>query len=98
MQCHLNGVTINDMPKFLLKNPTVDDHAVIVPSNVDDSLLQISLMLQGITSHFPVQAATLSEFKSDVILKFHFTAEALIWDPSLSSFSLQEDSMLDFRG
>ena len=29
MQCCLNGVTVNDVPKFLLKNPTVDDHVVI---------------------------------------------------------------------
>ncbi len=43
MPCHLNGVTVNDMPKFLLKNPTVNDHAVIIPSDMDDSLLHISL-------------------------------------------------------
>ncbi len=69
MQCHLNGVTINDVPKFLLKNPRVDDHAIIIPSNVNDSLLQISLKLQGVTSYFPVQAATLSEYESGVIQK-----------------------------
>ncbi len=33
-----------------------------------------------------------------VIRKIHLTSEALAWDPSSSSFSLQEDSMLNFRG
>ncbi len=35
---------------------------------------------------------------SDVIPKFQLTAEAPVWDPGLSSYSLQEDSILDFRG
>ncbi len=45
-----------------------------------------------------MQAATLSEYKSDIIPKFLLTAAALAWDPSSSSYSLQEDSMLNFRG
>ncbi len=98
MQCCLNGVTVNDVPKFLLKNPMVDDHAVIIPSDVDDSPLRISLKLQGVTSYFPVQAATLSEYESDVIPKFHLTTDAPVWDPSTSSYYLQDDAMLDFRG
>ncbi len=98
MQCRLHGVTINDIPKFLLKNPTVDDHAVIIPSDTDDLPLHISLMLQGVTSYFPMRAATLSEYKSDVLLKFHLTAETLVWDPGTSSYSSKEDAMLDFRG
>ncbi len=98
MQCRLNGVTVNDMPKFLLKNPSVNDHSVIIPSDMDDSPLHISLKLLGITSYFPVQATTMSEYDSGVILKFHLTTEALVWDPGTLSYSLQEDSMLDFRG
>ncbi len=98
MQCQLNGVSVNDMPKFLVKNPMVNDHTVIILSNTDDSSLLIPLMLHGITSYFPVRAVTLSEYKSDVIPKFHLTAEAQMWDPSLSSYSLQEECMLNFRG
>ncbi len=98
MQCCLNCVTVNDVPEFLLKNPTVNDNAVIILSNSNDSLLRIALQLQGIISYFPVRAATLSEYDSDVIPKFHLTAEAPIWDPGSSPYSLQEDSMLNFRG
>ncbi len=41
MHCRLNGVTVNDVPKFLLNNPTVDDHAVIIPSDLDGLPLRI---------------------------------------------------------
>ncbi len=36
MQCHLNGATVNDAPNF-----TVNDHAVIIPSDTDVSSLCI---------------------------------------------------------
>ncbi len=87
-------MSLNDVPKFLLKHPTVNDHAVIIK----DSSLFILLMLQGVTSYFSVQATTLSEYKSDVIPKLHLTAEDPMWDPISSSYSSNEDSMLDFRG
>ncbi len=76
----------------------VNDHAVIIPSDIYESQLHIPLMLQGVTRYFPVRAATLSEYESYVIPKFHLTAEALVWDPCMSSYSSQEDAMLDFRG
>ncbi len=59
-------------------HPTVNYHVVIILSIIDDSSLLIPLMLQGVTSYFPVQAVTLSEYNSDVIPKFHLTAEASI--------------------
>ncbi len=71
---------------------------IIILSDTDDSPLHISLILQNVTSYFPVQAATMSKYDSDVIPKFHLTAKALVWDPSLLSYSLQEDGMLDFMG
>ncbi len=54
MQCCLNGITVNDNPKFLLKNLMVNDHAVIIPSDIYESQLHIPLMLQGVTRYFPV--------------------------------------------
>ncbi len=99
MQYCLNGVFINDVPKFLLKkNPTVNYHEFIIPLDIDDSSLLFPLMLKGVTNNFQVKAKTLSEYKSDIIPKFHLIAEAPMWDHNSSSYSLQEDSMLDFRG
>ncbi len=40
----------------------------------------------------------MSEYESNVIPKFHLTAEAPKWDPDSSSYSLQEECTLDFRG
>ncbi len=97
MQCCLHGISVNDIPKFLMKNPIVNNHAVIVPSDINDSPLNIPLMPQGV-SYFPVQATFLSEYKSDVILKFHLTAEALAWDPGLSSYSLQAKMVCSILG
>ncbi len=54
MQCHLNGVSVPDVPKFVLKNPMMNYHVVIIPSDSNYSPLLISLMLQGVTSYFPV--------------------------------------------
>ncbi len=50
MQCHLNGVSINDVPKFLMKNPTMNDHLIIILSDTNDYSLLIPLMLQGVSS------------------------------------------------
>ncbi len=94
----MSSVSVNDMPKFLVENPIVDDHAIFFLSDTNDSSLLILFMLQGVTSYFPVRAATMSEYKNDIIQKNHLTAESLILDPSLSSYSLQEEYILDFRG
>ncbi len=53
-------MSINDVPKFLLKNPTVNDHEVIIQSDTDDSHLLIPLMLKEVTSYLPVQAKVMS--------------------------------------
>ncbi len=63
MQYHLNGVSVNDMPKFLLKNLIVNNHTVIIQSDIDDSPLLIPLMHQCVTSYFLVKASTMSELK-----------------------------------
>ncbi len=54
MQFHINGVSVHDNPKFLLQNPMVNVHVVIILSDMDDSPLLIPLMIQGVTSYFPV--------------------------------------------
>ncbi len=98
MQCHLNDVTVSDVPMFLLRNPTLNDYFVIILSYDDDMYLDTPLKLQGVTSYFPLWTTILSKYKHDNISKFHLTAEALMWDPQMSFYSLQEVSMIDFRG
>ncbi len=99
MKCCLNNMSVNYVPKFLVQNPMVNDYLVIILSDDDImSFFHIPLKLQGVTSYFPVRAATLFEYESDHVPKFHLTAEAPDWDPRSFSYTLQEDSTLKFRG
>ena len=49
MQCRVNGVTINECPKFLLDSPDRRSHAIIVTDPDDNSDLILPLLLKGVT-------------------------------------------------
>ncbi len=68
----------------------------MIPSYDDFVLfLHVPLKLQGVTCYFTVRAVTLSEYKSDAVPKFYLIAEPPEWAPSLSSYTLHEDSILN---
>ena len=53
MQCRLNGVIVNDTPKFLTDNPTEESHAMILTDPEDAAhQLSIHLELDGVISYF----------------------------------------------
>ena len=56
IQCRVNDVTVNNVPKFLTHFPTDNTHALIV-QNPDNDLTTLSfpLHLQGATLYLPVQ-------------------------------------------
>ena len=56
---------INELPKFLMKNPDERTHAVVV----DDP---ISREVKGATSFFPTRKPTLQEYEEDNILKINY--------------------------
>ncbi len=85
---------INDVPKFFLKNPIVNDHTVIIPSDIDDSSLLILLMLQHVTSYFPVRATTLY-LNRGVMSSQSFSPDV---GPQFVVILLAGRYMLDFRG
>ena len=59
MQCRVQGVTIHDMPKIFVKNPTNHSHAIVVSDPVDPKNdLVIPLELVGVTSVFSVRTPT----------------------------------------
>ncbi len=65
MQCPVNGVTVNDLPKFLAANPTDQMHALTI--NDSDNPLQpviLLLTLRGVTSLLNVRIVTINEFNS----------------------------------
>ena len=65
-QCHVNDVAVNDVPKFLLSQPTAEDHALVVPDPDDLALhLILPLELDGVVSNLPVHQVTHADLTLD---------------------------------
>ena len=89
MQCHMNSVLIDEIPKFLatqIKNPFDATHQIIIP-----------LKLTQVTSYFEVRAPTLDMYEDQNILKIELMAESPPWDPFSPDLSFQEQSMFNCR-
>ena len=75
MQCHLNGVHISEVPKFLAHSPSVTTHAKLTdPFDTVHSLI-IQLQISGVTSYFDVYSPSIAEYENEEIPKNHLTAE-----------------------
>ena len=91
MQCHLNGVQINEVPKFLAEIPSETTHAIeLVDPFYATQPLIIPLKLNGATSYFDVYSPSIAEYEDEDIPKIYLTAEESPWDPSTSGYSEQE--------
>ena len=91
MQCHLNGVHIREVSKFLAEAPNETTHAIelVNPFNATHPLI-ILLQLSGVTSYFDVFSRSISDYEDEDIPKIHLTAEEPPWDPSTSKYSERE--------
>jgi hypothetical protein len=99
MQCRVNDVTDNDVPKFLTRCPTDNTHALVVQNpDGDSTTLSFPLHLQGVTSYLPVCKPTAAKWETGDILRINMTAEHLDWDPNDPTYSSQEAAMTDYRG
>ncbi len=99
MQCCINDVTVNDVPKFLTCFPTNNTHALIVQNPDDDSTtLCFPLHLQGVTLYLPVCKPTATKWETGDIVRIDMTAENLDWDPNDPTYTSQEADMTDYRG
>jgi hypothetical protein len=74
MQCRVNYVTVNDVPKMFTIFPTDNRYAINLqkPDN-ESNVLSISLHLQGVTLYLPVRKPTVAEWE---------TGDIIDWDPS----------------
>ena len=65
MQCRVNDITTNDVPKFLMKTPTLDSHS-IVAHDINNPLtpLVLPLYIHGVTSWIPVSKPFLEDWNS----------------------------------
>jgi hypothetical protein len=64
-QCHVNDVTVNNVPKFLTCFPTDNMHALIMQNSDNDlTTLSFPLNLQGVTSYLPVSKHIATEWET----------------------------------
>ncbi len=99
MQCRVNVVTINNLPKFLAADPTDQMHALTLtdPDNPLQPVI-LPLTLRGVTSLLNVRSVTIHEFNSHDYLQLHLTSETFTWDPTTDLYEQQEHAMMDYSG
>ena len=77
MQHHVNGVMINEVPKFLAPIPSEIMHAIQIENPFDAThLIIIPLKLNGVTSYFKVRKPTQEEYEDQHILNIELIVEA----------------------
>ena len=96
MQCHLDGVQIIEVPKFLAESLSETAHAIelVNPFDTIHPLIML-LQLSRVTSYFDVFSPSVTEYENNDIPKIHFTAKEPPWDPAISLYSKKETHMLD---
>ena len=95
----MEGVRINDLPKFLAEDPYEKYHSIIVNDTLKpNEPLVTPLALKWVTSYLPSRKPRVSEYEDESTLHINLTSKAPVWEPSETSFSEQEDTMTDFRG
>ena len=99
MQCRINGVEINEVPKFLTQNPTTSTHSIRIADPTDAvHPYTIPLQLEGVVSYFEYALPTSAEFEDPEIPHLELTAESPAWNPYDRDFAQLEESLLDWRG
>ncbi len=97
MQCHVNDLTVNNLPKILAADPTDQTHALTL-TDLDNplQLVILPLTLREVTSLLNVRSVTIDEFNSHDYLQLHLTSETLTWDPTTDLYEQQEHVMMDY--
>jgi hypothetical protein len=99
MQCCINDVTVNNVPKILTPFPTDNTHALVMQNPDDDSTtLSFPLHLQGVRSYLSVRKPTANKLESGNIIRVDMTAENLDWNLNDPTYSSQEAAVTDYRG
>jgi len=87
------GITVRDVPKIHVNDPTPDDHTIYLPR----SQLRIPLHLHGIFSYFHCRKPShrdLHTFSENAYLVTPLGE----WDPNTDQFSTNEANMCDHEG
>ena len=93
----LAGLHVNEEPKFMASNPTLDHHSISAP----DSNIRFPMALNGIISHLPTRRPTQEEVNQhNLTLKryIELTPGFSQWNPHNPSYGTQENCMMDYHG
>lgn len=98
MQCCINGVVINDTPKFCVRNPDDLVHAIEFDDPIDpDATLHILLLLCSAISCFNVRCPNRDKFEDEDIPKINMMYKSPEWDPANPDWAEQSASTMDLR-
>jgi hypothetical protein len=86
------GITVNDTPKIQVREPTVNDHAIIF----EEDNFKIPLSLWGIFSYFPTSAPTNRQLEA--CNNVYLLTPNGPWSPHSDSYSKNKENMLDWEG
>ena len=97
MQCRVNDITINDVPKFLIKTPTPNSHS-IVAHDINNPLtpLVLPLYIHGVTSWIPVSKPSIEDRNNMKYQTIELTAKQFDWESSDSRFQESEEAMTPY--
>ncbi len=98
MQCCVNDVTINDLPKFLAANPTDQMHALTITDPNNPLQPVLPLTLRGVMLLLNVRTVTINEFNIQDYPQLHLTSETLTWDPTTNLYEQQKNAMMNYSG
>jgi len=99
MQCRVNDITINNVPKFLMNTPTQDSHSIMA-NNVNNPLtpLVLPVYIHSVTSWLPVSKLSLEDWILSKYQTIELTAKQLDWEPSDTKFQESEEAMTSYGG
>jgi hypothetical protein len=85
------GITVNDVPKIQVKDPTVYDHVILFP----ETKFFIPLKLFGIFSYLPTSKPTVADFEGCEEL---YQLTPTRFNPHSEAYARNEDGMRDWEG
>ena len=98
-QCRVNEITINDIPKFLMKTPTPDSHSIVAHNiNNPSTPLVLLIYIHGVTSWLPVSKPSLEDWNYMKYQTIELKAEQLDWEPNDTRFQESEESITSYGG
>ena len=99
MQCCLNGVHFNEVPKFLNDSTKETNHTIQVSDPLDAAHpIILQMQLKGVTNHFKLYLPSIAEFEEEDNPHFHLKEKVQPWYPLTSEFSVRYARTIDHQG